>query len=137
MTTESIKSLNLGDMTYEYFGIRVDDCVYSVGDTANNSHQLFQDPEFDENDELIHPEGVGIYSGFYDAGELAGTCCIGFDPDDNADIQKALEMVTSYSGIAIHIIAGNYAEYGIDEGEIIIRDAIIVALEIEDLAASD
>ena len=111
----------------EFYGIRVDEIKYSVGETANNSHQLFQDPDFDEDGELIYPYiEDGIYEGFYDAGELDGTCTIGFDAEDDDSIQKALEKVKIYFGSYIHILGGDYAEGGNDSGEIIISDAEIL-----------
>ena len=134
MNLENIKSLNLTDMPYEYFGIRADNYVYSIGDTTNNSHQLFQDPMWNEDDELVYPEGEGIYSGFYDAGELDGTCSIGFDPEDENSIERALQIISDYFYDSLYIIAGNYAESGNDIGEIIIRDAVVVAVDAEDMA---
>lgn len=117
------------NMDFGFFGIRIDEIKYNVGENANDSHQLFQDPEFDEDGELIYPYiEEGIYAGFYDAGELDGTCAIGFDPENDGSIQKALGLVKSYCGSYIHIIGGNYAEYGNDRGEIIIRNAEVLAV---------
>lgn len=112
---------------YEFYGIRVDKTKYSVGETANNSHQLFQDPDFDENGELIYPYiQDGIYKGFYDAGELNGTCTIRFDAEDDDSIQSALDQVKIYFGSYIHILGGDYAAGGNDSGEIIISDAQVL-----------
>lgn len=125
---ENIKSLNLDEMEYDYFGIRADDYQYNVGDIANYSHQLFQDPDFDEEGNLIYKEGQGIYAGYYDAGELDGTCCIGFQPDSVNSIQSALNAISHYYASNLYIIAGNYAECGIDDGETIIRDAVVIGV---------
>lgn len=122
---EEIYKIEFDD--YEYFGIRVDDFAYNVGDTAENSHQLYQDPDFDEDGNLIYEKGDGIYSDFYDAGELDGTCTIEFNPQDAESIQNALDLVRSYYGNTIHILAGNSASYGNDEGELIIRNAKVLA----------
>lgn len=116
------------NMNFGFYGIRIDEIKYNVGEIANDSHQLFQDPEFDEDGELIYPYvEEGIYSGFYDAGELDGTCVIGFDPEDDGSIQKAIELIKSYYGSHIHILGGDCAEYGYDNGEIIIKNAEVLA----------
>lgn len=125
----SVKEIKeaIANTEYEFYGIRVDEIKYSVGESANNSHQLFQDPDFDEDGELIYPYiEDGIYEGFYDAGELDGTCTIGFDAEDDDSIQKALEKVEIYFGSYIHILGGDYAEGGNDSGEIIISDAEVL-----------
>ena len=128
----SIKEIKeaIENTEYEFYGIRADETKYSVGETAHNSHQLFQDPNFDEDGELIYPYiEDGIYEGFYDAGELNGTCTIGFDPEDDDSIQDAIEKIKMYSGSYIYILGGDYAEGGNDSGEIIISDAEILVLE--------
>lgn len=131
MTAEEIKKI-CEESCFEYFGLRADDMEYQVGDICNNSHQLFQDPDFDEDGELIYlaiedPESP--YYGFYDAGELDGTCAVKFDPEDENSIRAALETVKMYSGKNLYIIAGDLAEYGNDDGEIIIREAEVVGKE--------
>ena len=115
---------------YEYFGIRADKIKYQVGDSCKNSHQLFQDPFIDDEGELIYPYiEEGKYAGFYDGGELNGTCSIQFNPEDEKSIRKALDIVEAYYGNWIHVIAGNIAEYGNDDGEIIIDDAKVLFVE--------
>jgi len=118
------------DFIYDnYFGIRVDECTYNIGVTANNSHQLFQDPEFDDDDELVYPYmESGVYAGFYDAGELDGTCCVKFDPTDDHSIEKALNTVSHYYGNRIHVLCGSYAQAGYDDGEIIIENASVIGV---------
>ena len=96
-----------------YFGLRADDMEYQIGDICNNSHQLFQDPE-------------SPYYGFYDAGELDGTCAVKFSPDDESSIRASLDTVKMYSGKNLYIIAGDSMEYGNDDGEIIIKDAEVI-----------
>lgn len=129
LTVEDIKNAISGT-DFEFYGLRVDDGIrYNVGDTANNSHQLYQDPDFDEDGELIYPYiEDGIYKGFYDAGELGGTCTIGFDADDDTSIAKAVEQIKIYLGDYIHILGGYYAEGGNDRGELIIRDAEVLGV---------
>lgn len=127
LTVEDIKKAISGT-GFGFYGLRVDEGIrYNVGDTASNSHQLFQDPDFDEDGELIYPYiEDGIYAGFYDAGELNGTCAIGFDAEDDASIAKALKQIKMYFGGYIHVLGGDYAEYGLDDGEVIVRDAEVL-----------
>lgn len=129
MTVESIMKA-VENECFDYFGIRVDEGIrYSVGDTANNSRQLWQDPEYDEDGDLVCPYiEDGIYAGFYDGGELDGTCVIKFDPEDEKSIKAAIKMINAYYGDNIHILGGDYAEAGNDMGEIIIRDAKVLAV---------
>lgn len=129
LTVEYIKKAISGT-EFEFYGLRVDEGIrYNIGDTASNSHQLFQDPDFDEDGGLIYPYiEDGIYSGFYDAGELNGTCAIGFDAEDDASIAKAIEQIKIYFGDCIHILGGDYAEGGNDRGELIISDAEVLGI---------
>ena len=128
MTVEDIKKV-CKESGFGYFGLRADNMEYSVGDICENSHQLFQDPIFDELGELAYPEiddRTSPYYGYFDAGELDGTCAVRFDPEDESSIEDALETVKTYSGNNLYIIAGDSMEYGNDEGEIIIRDAEVI-----------
>lgn len=129
LTVEDIKNAISGT-DFEFYGIRVDNGIrYDVGDTANNSHQLFQDPDFDEDGELIYPYiEDGIYKGFYDAGELDGTCTIGFDAEDDISIAKVIEQIKLYFGDNIHVLGGDYAEAGNDSRELIISDAEVLGV---------
>ena len=129
LTVEDIKKAISGT-EFEFYGLRVDDGIrYNIGDTANNSRQLFQDPDFDEDGDLIYPYiEDGVNRGMYDAGELDGTCTIGFDSEDDASIAKALEQIKIYLGDYIHVLGGDYAEVGNDRGELIIRDAEVLGV---------
>lgn len=129
MTVSDIKNA-VSRTDYEYYGLRVDDGIcYKVGDIANNSHQLFQDPFLDEDGELIYPYVEnGIYEGFYDAGELDGTCVIGFDADDDESITEAIEKIKIYFGRYVHILGGDYADSGNDIDELIISDAVVLGV---------
>lgn len=129
LTIEDIKKLIIGT-DFEFYGLRVDEGIrYNIGDTVNNSRQLFQDPDFDEDGELIYPYiEHGINKGLYDAGELDGTCTIGFDVDDDASIEKAIEQIKMYSGDYVHVLGGDYAEGGNDRGEVIISDAEVLGV---------
>lgn len=129
MTKTEIKEVIAGT-EFNFYGIRIDSGIrYNVGDAANNSRQLFQDPDFDEDGELIYPyiEG-GIYKGFYDGGELDGTCAIGFNADDDSSIARAIEMIDSYFGDYIHILGGDAAQGGYDSGELIIGNAEVLGV---------
>ena len=109
-----------------YYGLRAEDFEYEIGDICHKSHQLFQDPNYDENGELIYPYCEnGIYEGFYDAGELNGTCAIEVE-NNNESIIKALERTETYFGDYIYLIKGSNCENGNDIGEIIISDATVV-----------
>ncbi|WP_367567234.1 hypothetical protein [Lacrimispora sp.] len=121
MTREIIEAIE--SCQNAWIGIRhlATDEVYQVGDYCRPSY----DWNF-ENDcstyETDEPQ------------ELPGTCAyktgilIGWDePEEIAEkLEKALEASNCYMG-EIVIIAGNSAEYGNDNGEIIIKDAIVLA----------
>ena len=124
ITIEDISKL-LSDDNY-YYGIRAEDFEYQVGDNCHKSHQLFQDPICDENGDEIYPYCEdGIYEGYYDAGELEGTCAIEVEANVKSII-NALEKVNNYFGDYIYLIKGISCENGNDIGEIIINDAIVV-----------
>lgn len=126
MTIEEIRNL-IGEAEYAYIGIRADDRDYRVGEVMDNSHQLFQDPHYTdfEYTELLYPYiSDGPYAGFYDGGELDGTCAL--EVSEN-NIEEKLEAVRNY-GEKIYLIGGNSMEYGNDVDEIIIRDAEVIAV---------
>lgn len=131
MTVEDIKKIceEAGDT---YYGLRIDSMQYNIGDICENSHQLFQDPEWDETGELLYPyiyDKTSPYYGFYDAGELNGTCSVKFDPENDESIKNALKTVNNYQGKYLYIIGGYDMEYGNDDNEIIIIDAEVIYLE--------
>ena len=103
---------------YEFYGIRVDsENRYNIGDTCKNSHNWFQD---DPEDGSEYNSQIGLW----DCGELDGTCCIKVTEDN---IEYALNRAEAYFGDLITLIAGDYAEGGSDIGEIIIKDAVVLA----------
>ena len=116
MTIEEIRNI-IEEAEYGYIGIRADSRDYQIGDVMDNSHQLFQDPQYNDIYE-------GPYAGFYDAGELNGTCALSVSENN---IEKMLEAVKNY-GEKIYLIGGNSMEYGNDEDEIIIRNAEVIAV---------
>ena len=77
MTVEEIREL-ISKSEYDHIGIRADNREYQAGEVVDNSHQLFQDPQYnDDYTELLYPYICeGPYAGFYDAGELNGACAL-------------------------------------------------------------
>lgn len=126
MTIEEIRDL-IGESEYAYIGIRADDRDYQIGEVMDNSHQLFQDPQYTDFEctELLYPYiSDGPYAGFYDGGELDGTCAL--EVSEN-NIEEKLEAVRNY-GEKIYLIGGNVMQYGNDQNEIIIRNAEVIAI---------
>lgn len=128
ITVEGIKKA-IENTDYSFYGIRADEIQYDTGDIANVSHQLYQDPDYDEDGELVYLYiEEGPYEGYYDAGELNGTCAIKFDPEDDSSICAALETVSMYFPKYIHVLGGDSANSGNDRDEIIISDATVLAV---------
>lgn len=126
MTIEEIGKL-ISEAEYDYIGIRADDRDYQIGEVMNNSHQLFQDPQYADFEctELLYPYiSDGPYTGFYDGGELDGTCAL--EVSEN-NIEEMIEAVKSY-GEKTYLIGGNTIQYGNDKDEIIIRNAEVIAI---------
>lgn len=107
---------------YNVVGIRglASDEKYEIGDVCRNSF----DWDY-ENDMSSYGTENEI--------DLGGTCAVHvvFDKDWDSDeeIEKAIENVLNdfiYSG-EIVIIAGESFEYGADENEVIVEDAIVIA----------
>lgn len=131
MTRQEIIN-SITNCNYSYIGIRhlAEDESYSIGDYCRNSYDW--DYEYDRST--------------YDTDEpidLGGTCAYntkiaaGWDePDEIAEkLEKALAASSCYIGDVV-IIAGDRMEYGNDEGEIIIADAVVITtLDIMTLAA--
>lgn len=119
MTAEQVKKI-IEDGEFEYYGIRSDETIeYKAGDACYESHQWWQDEP--ENGDMEYNEEMQCWDG----GELPGTCALKVSED--SDIQKILDYSRRcYSGKHITLIAGDRAEYGNDEGEIIIGNAIVL-----------
>lgn len=114
MTVEEIKNL-IEDAEFEYIGIRADSRDYKVGEVMDNSHQLFQDADCG---------GKLVEEGPY-AGELDGTCALKASEDN---VEEMIAKVKAYGkGKKIYLIGGDSMEYGYDAGEIIIREAEVIA----------
>ena len=127
ITINDIKTA-VKDSEFYYYGIRVDSGIkYNIGDTASNSHQISQEPEFDDNGEVMYPyREDGLYAGFYDEGELNGTSAIEFYADNDRSIQEALSIIDNYEGSYLHILGGDRVEEGNNRREIIIREAKVL-----------
>lgn len=125
MTIEEIRDL-INGAEYGYIGIRADERDYQIGEIMDNSHQLFADPQYnDDYTKLLYPYiSEGVYAGFYDAGELNGTCALSISANN---IEEMLKRVMSY-GSKHYLIGGNSMEYGYDEDEIIIKNAEVIAV---------
>lgn len=92
---------------YGYYGIRVDyDVAYNVGDHTATSRD-WEDNEPTDN-------------------YLGGTCCVGIAYVD--DIDRAIQIANTYYGDHVYLIGGDSMEYGEDDGEYIIKDAVVVAV---------
>lgn len=114
----------LDEEDFSVYGIRVDEeIVYSAGDTCYNSRQWLQDrPEDLEETELEYNKGLGCW----DCGELSGTCALRVKSVE--DLEEMIERSKMYYGKHVTLIGGQYFEYGADEGEVIIRDAEVLAV---------
>lgn len=126
---ESIKDI-LDSSDYEYYGLRMDSNNYDVGDICDPSHEWFQDEDISEG--LPFVEELGLW----DAGELDGTCVVEIKSDPSSqynwdynikDIITALNTVKMYPGEDLILVGGNSSSIGFDNGEIIIRDAVVLA----------
>lgn len=106
-----------------WIGIRhlADDENYEIGDYCRPSY----DWDFEKDCSTYETE---------EPQELPGTCAyntriqVGWDePEEIIEkLEKALRASACYMG-QIVIISGNSAEYGNDDGEIIIKDAFVLA----------
>lgn len=126
MTIDQIREIIKKD-EFEVYGIRVDENkLYEVGDTCYTSHQWWYDDPGEESG-LEYNESMGMWDG----GELSGTCALAVNEDD---IEDVLEQSKAYYGDNISLIAGNDYEIGYDIGEVIIREAKVIAIIQEEVA---
>lgn len=129
ITMNDIKNLLDEDC---YYGLRAEDFEYQIGDSCHKSHQLYQDAMYADDEAYMNNEPLypyceeGIYEGYYDAGELDGTCAIKIEFDDDESINSALDKVNCYFGDYIYLIKGYSEEIGNDIDEVIIHDATVV-----------
>lgn len=113
---------------YMAYGIRADRVKYDIGDTPCNSHQLYQDPQWDDDGELLYEANE---DGLYDAGELDGTCAVMIsDQYDSESVREALETVLDvyqHGDIKyVHVLASDRAYEGNDIDEIVMENARVI-----------
>lgn len=133
MTKEMILNA-IENNDFEFYGLRYDYHNYNLNDTCENSHQWYADEwNLDNYDELTEEEINELYNSemmCYDNGELNGTCSICVTSET---IEQALEDMKMYeygyapNGAKLILIAGDFAEYGNDRHEIVIKDAVVIA----------
>lgn len=102
---EAIRKIDIDAMEdeYAYIGIRVQEEAYglTVGDTVYHYSKVWVDGE--ETDE-----------------ELDGVCAMSIN---------LLDIVEGfYFGKCVLVLGSNYAGYGVDPGEIVMRDAKVLAI---------
>lgn len=116
-----MKIENIINSGFEYIGIRwtTDDEKYTIGDTCRNSY----DWDYDNDISSFFTENQV---------ELNGTCAINtgieIDYDSVDEIKEKIESIInnySYCGDIV-IIGGNSKEYGADDNEIIIKNAVVI-----------
>lgn len=110
-----------------FYGIRADRPGIEVGEHFANSHQWWQDDPSDWGEECEYNEERG----FWDGGELPGTCSIGLGDFPTVEsIAEAIERARGYiygNSTNLYLIRGNGCEGGNDIGESIIYNAEMVA----------
>lgn len=114
---EEIKKI-LGKEEYEFYGIRMDDAEYNIGDTCQISHQWWQDDPEDGSEYVADMSA-------WDGGKLSGTCSFEVTIDTLEDIIDLAKSAFGYYN-KMYLIGGDVAEGGNDAGEIIIADAKIL-----------
>jgi len=98
---------------YNYYGLRTDDRILSVGEEVGDSLDTYWD-----NDEETYLDGTSA----------TGFGCLWYDDDDMDEVEKALKIQESYVGSHMYLIAGDSSTYGDDPAEVIIRNAVVVAV---------
>lgn len=97
---ERVKGIANG-LDYDYIGFRVQEVPFSLGEMNHRSH---------------------VWNDGNDTGEeLDGVCAL-----DVRSMFFRPSRYGEYIGDYAAIVAGNYAEYGVDAGEIVISDPVVV-----------
>lgn len=112
------------------FGIRKDERLLVPESVFPNSHQLFQDQEFDEDGNPLYPE-YEFDESLYDAGELDGTSTLGFNVDYDYDLpttMQSMDLRGPYSANYVYLVAGDDEGSGLDAGERLIGNAKILSV---------
>lgn len=105
---------------FEFYGIRMDDRAYNIGDICSKSHQWWQD---DPEDGSEYDSDMGCWDG----GKLNGTCAFAVNAENLESIMEKAEDFFGYYD-KMYLIAGDIAEGGNDDGEIVIEDAKVLSL---------
>lgn len=104
---EIVKRINLSEIDedgrYAYIGIRVQDDAYGMQAGQKVEHNSLVWIDGEETDE-----------------ELDGVCAV------NADVISQIDA--TYYGDTVVVLGSQRAEYGEDEGEIIMQDAVVLAV---------
>lgn len=118
MTKQEIVFNELQKHNYEYnvYGIRTDNREYQIGDIVADSHAW--------DAEHFRP----FENEFYDGACATGFDMLWYDDDDMETVKKALKVQENYRGEHQYLIAGMSFEYGNDKDEVIIENAIVVAI---------
>lgn len=124
-----IKAMNESDC--EWFGLRYDYHDYKIGDKCENSHQWWQDAEnltyyqtmTQEEIDSLYDEQMDCY----DDGELEGTCCLEITENTIDKILEEIKMYKYDDKCKCILIGGDGCQGGNDPGEVIIRNAIVLA----------
>ena len=133
-----------------YIGVRGDDRSLPVGYECEPSHMFFDSEEtaayWGYEGEYIT---TGRYEGWYDCGELSGTCVLGYVQDRTVDVEEVLdnnigrEVLTDNADKINKLIkqlesgyrynhtylvgSDDYPEAGFDDNEYIFTNAFILA----------
>ena len=118
MTATELANILNGTKPYPCYGIRTDDRSFKAGDS-----DLGCSRDWDHV--------IDNYSKDY----LPGICATGIgylwldgSEDDAITIQKAIDSNSKYCGEHQYLIAGEFADYGEDPDEVIIRNAVVLAV---------
>lgn len=125
---QQIQSI-LESTEYDNIGLRADLSSYRVGETLPASRSWLDLGAID--DQYISDDLVFGHDGLVDCGELSGTCAVEIRRwGTMKDVDLALALIKNYlrDGASIYVIGSNDAQVGNDPGEIIISDAVCVAL---------
>lgn len=120
-----LTALEENDYAYTYYGLRTDDNEYSIGDTLPDSLDLHEcEMEYDDYGHPIQDTEERYLDGT--SATNIGQLYLNVDPTEQ--VEKAVEWQQTYRGKHQYLIAGDEMEYGEDEYEIIIKDAVVIAI---------
>lgn len=118
LTATELANILKGTRPYEVYGIRTEDRQFTVGDTGLGCSRDW-DHDIDDFSEDYLPGicATGIGYLWLDGGE-----------DDINAIQEALNYNNGYIGDHQYLIAGELASDGEDPYEVILRNAVVLAV---------